>query len=189
MQQFIRLAYEQAKVPMLLQELHDNGLFTPWVLEHLLTECVQRNAVTAMEKVEGFARAHNVEFTGTAYCMLVRGVCEDRKVLDIYEKHLIGVDICDSPAGCRVLEAAFHCHQLEIVKQVLALSKETPKQVALLKSFATPGHKDEVNAIFQACPEKTPSFTTPSSVLALIVATCRQQSTSCQRLWRLALLM
>ena len=42
--------------------------------------------------------------------------------------------------------------------EVLAASKDAPKQLALLKSFASEGRHGEAMAVFRACPEKSSSL-------------------------------
>eukprot|EP00418_Pyrodinium_bahamense_P099198 CAMPEP_0179048432 /NCGR_PEP_ID=MMETSP0796-20121207/19706_1 /TAXON_ID=73915 /ORGANISM="Pyrodinium bahamense, Strain pbaha01" /LENGTH=1014 /DNA_ID=CAMNT_0020744901 /DNA_START=91 /DNA_END=3135 /DNA_ORIENTATION=+ len=87
---------------------------------------------------------------------------EDRDcaVLDVYSERLVGVDILvDLDAGRLVAEAALCKGRSEVLRQLLAAAAaDTPRQVALLKSFGSERRLQEATRVFEACPEKTTSL-------------------------------
>lgn len=86
------------------------------------------------------------------------GQNSDADVLDLYMKHLVGVNILtDVVTGQYVVDAAFRHHRSDVVAQIMQAS-EGLQQHALLKNLGSQKRLGHALDIFRACPEKTASL-------------------------------
>jgi len=88
----------------------------------------------------------------------LRGDDTDTVLMDLYEKHFIGVNILlDGQTGQLVVDLALKKQRIDVVSQLMCAS-EGLQQHALLKTLGNQNRLGHAFEVFHACPQKTASL-------------------------------
>lgn len=101
----------------------------------------------------------------------LRGNSADKSVLDLYEKHLMEVDIlADARTGRTVAEAALKYRRQDLFQTMLVAASEdpqhTPRRLALIRGLAAEYRLEAARGVLKACPGNA------ASLLAALAEAC-----------------